>query len=290
MGGTLSFSRRVLAGMSHSLNYRFAFRVKWSTDGYCNSLSFSSDGQNLAATKSNNNTVLLWNPANGSSTAVIPDAGHVAQFSNNSPDIFVAMQMKFECRKRYIYLFSRDTSTEKWTSVLAGNNVFTFGLGATSLAQFEQFASFKYQILKYRDIETKPTQKCNTWHWLPDNMKNNVNFSSMACQPTSDLKSVLGRTDGTTLVFTISWDTRTHTVKALSNVGSAKVTQLLWSFNDKYIVSGDISGTIRIWNAKDLSWASNGATTGCSIDSLAFCAGDTSLLVASGGKLRFLDG
>lgn len=263
--------------MANSFNHRFVPGVKWPTNGYSYSLSFSPDGQELLTTKNNDDTVILWNPANGERTAVIPDAGPVAQFSNNSSDMFAALRPDFNGN---VYLVNRDALTRKWTSKF-GEAVYmaAFGFGSTRLALFRQD---RYtEVLYYRDLK----RNVDTAHLLPNYMGGNI--VSMACCGSSDLKTVFGQADGGTFVFTLLPDT----VQALSHVGSEKVTQLLWSSMDKYvyIVSGDSSGKIRIWNAGDMTWAAKDATTHCSIDRLAFCTGDASVLVVSGGRLRLYD-
>ena len=158
---------------------------------------------------------------------------------------------------------------------------FAFGFGDSGFVQGRNAKVWtSSQHLQYKDIVTGVQ--------VFDQFQEGVissNLSSMACRRSPDLKIVSGRADGKIFVFTASL----KSFRALSTVGSTKVTQLLWSSSDKYIVSGYSSGAIRIWNACDLSWASKHTTTNHSIDSLAFCADDTSVLVASGGKLSLYD-
>lgn len=252
------------------------------TDGYNNSLSFSSDGQNLPATKYNNTsytTVLLWNPANGLSTAVIPYSGSGAQFSNNSPEFFDTMLPDGSP-----YRCTRDGLTGESELSIEQHFVFAFGFGGTGLAsRIRQYNSVTHQYLCYGDFKAGVPYNCV----LSENTKKDMNFSSMACgdHRISRLCLVGLPADGSSFVFTASPASESYTA-ALSRMGSAKVTQLVWPANDKYIVSGDSSGTIRIWNAGNLTWASKGATTNYLIGSLAFCAAD---MVASRGKARLYD-
>lgn len=254
-------------------------KISWDAGSSYNSLSFSEDGKTLAGTVAEtgpavrDGNVQFWDTENGSSKGSY-GGWSLAQFSPTDRNrVFLAGGGSVTV----MIQDGANPSLWKESANQGGIHVGCFnGDGTRIAAPYGVFLTEWDNDFRAMTsgIPYSPSQDVSSLIYAPNNLL------------------LVGHNDG---MLTIQVSEKSAPSIQLSPIGSTRVGVCAWSFDSKWLATGDDSGDTRLWGASDTTNMSLSKTikhpnlTGHAVVSLVFVPDSTALIIVGGGHVFVWD-